>query len=436
MRRFLTHQRAVMLGICLVFVAALAVEHEAHSTGDEPAAPVRAQASLTAADVDRIAARVERLRGLRFKRPVKPLFVNRDRATALVEQANRRDYAQRQRRIDEQELKLIGLLDAGESMEDVDRVIEGEQILGFYDPKTRRLVVIRDPSASKALLEMTLSHELTHALEDQHFGLQSPAHPNDDGAIAYSALAEGSATEVMTNYAERYLDPRELLTAALGASGSTKLPAYVEDALLFPYEQGQSFVQTFRGERTAGGRGSWGAFDSVMAGKRAESTEQVLHPRRFALGDRPRPVTMPNVATAAAGWKRLNSASVGEFDLSELFKIAGGRPAPAAAEGWGGGRFDLWRRGGDLDCEGACVDDSVGVLRIVWDTPGDRAEAESSLRKAIEGKTQGKKLPKAADAELWSSRGGAIGMRSAGKTTTIVFAPDTKLAVRVLSKEG
>ena len=44
---------------------------------------------------------------------------------------------------------------------------------GFYDDRSKRLVVIREPGATRPLLEITLAHELVHALEDQRFGLDS-----------------------------------------------------------------------------------------------------------------------------------------------------------------------------------------------------------------------------------------------------------------------
>src|SRR5262249_35725084 len=152
------------------------------------------------------------------------LFVTRQRAVEMVEQANRRDYPQSQQTLDEQQLKLLGLISNKDSLAASESVIEGEQILGFYDPKTKRLVVIKDANATRSLLEITLSHELTHALEDQVFGLDSDSDPNDDRAIAHSSMAEGSATKVMTLYAERYVNPGQLLALLAAADEDTHLP--------------------------------------------------------------------------------------------------------------------------------------------------------------------------------------------------------------------
>ena len=68
-------------------------------------------------------------------------------------------------------------------------------------------------------------------------------------------------------------------------------------------------------------------------------------PRKFAAGEeRPACRCPPWDRAARAGWRRLRSASVGEFDVQMLLALnARARPARAAA-GWGGGRFELWRR--------------------------------------------------------------------------------------------
>ena len=46
------------------------------------------------------------------------------------------------------------------------------------------------------------------------------------------------------------------------------------------------------------------------------------------------------------GWRRLDADTVGEFDLLQLLTLASAdATAREAAAGWGGGRFELWRRG-------------------------------------------------------------------------------------------
>jgi hypothetical protein len=393
------------------------------------AAPSTETAAFTARDVARIAHRVERIRGLRFERAVRPLFLGRDEAVEYVRRESRSEYPEAERRTDEEGLKLLGLLDRrtdlGEALERVDE----EQLLGFYDDRAKRLVVIRDPGVTRPLLEVTLAHELVHALEDQRFGLHAREGVPDDSALAEAALAEGTATAAMVDYADRYLSLGETLQLAqLPESG--KLPPYLEKLLLFPYLEGERFVATFRGEG-----GEWKAVDSIYRFRRPRSSEQILHPRRYAVGERPgtvRPFAAGEVL--GAGWRRLRAASLGEYDLRLLIDLGRGTRPAAGAEGWAAGRYELWRKGalGD-DCAAPCVARDAALLRVRWDSERDRVEAERQLALVWEKRLGGRGPAARADVGAWTSRGGSIVMRGRGLETTVVFAPGAPLAARLLT---
>jgi hypothetical protein len=243
------------------------------SDGAAPARP--ADPTLTARDVARIARRVERIRKLSFVRPVSPQFVGRAQAVRMLRAGSEADYTPAEQRADEESLKLVGLLRPSDTLSTALDAVEGEQVLGFYDDRTKRLVVIRDPGAGRSTLELTLAHELVHALEDQRFGFHASDDLNDDATLAEKALAEGTATAVMSDYAQRYLSPGKLLAeVAASEAGDTKLPAYVEKVLLFPYLDGEQFVSFLRG------LGGWAAVNRVLRGRRPRSVEQILHPDR------------------------------------------------------------------------------------------------------------------------------------------------------------
>src|SRR5690606_14724323 len=100
-----------------------------------------------------------------------------------------------------------------------------ENIAGYYDPEQDRFFVI-EPDAPEAVEaaeeegmededeaellheddlkeEFVLAHELTHAIDDQHFGLDEIREErdlDDDQDLAFSALVEGSAMEGGTEY--------------------------------------------------------------------------------------------------------------------------------------------------------------------------------------------------------------------------------------------
>jgi hypothetical protein len=400
----------VLAALLVVAVAAV------RSLEDPESAPA---ARLEGQDVERIARRVERLRGLQFKKPVRPLFLDREEAVEVLRRAGRREYPEREQRIDEETAKLLGLMEPGESLEQVLDRVDQEQVLGFYDDRSKRLAVIRDAGVSRPLLELTLAHELVHALEDQRFGLDVGEGVRDDEAIAEASLAEGTATAVMADYAAAHLGLGEILSVADTAEDAG-LPEYIERQLLFPYIAGEEFVSVLRGAS-----GEWAAVDSVYRFRRPTTTEQVIHPRRFASGERGAQVGVPDLARP--GWRRLRRSRVGEFDVQMLLALNGARQAARAAAGWGGGRYELWRRGAG-PCDAPCVERDLAWLRLRWDTVADRAEGETALRQAFE-----KGLGARGGPRMWSSRGGVIALRGRDTETTVVLAPDVVSANRAIT---
>jgi hypothetical protein len=382
----------------------------------EPAPAAR----LTSKDVERIAHRVERLRGLRFTKPVRPLFIDRAEGVELLERAGRVEYPRRDQLIDEETAKLLGLLEPEDSLSQVLDRVDQEQVLGFYDDRSKRLVVIRDAGVSRPLLELTLAHELVHALEDQRFGLDVGEGVRDDEVLAEASLAEGTATALMTDYAAAHFGLADVLSVA-DVAQDAGLPQFIERQLLFPYLAGEEFVSVLRGES-----GDWEAVDSVYRFRRPRTSEQVIHPRKFAVGEGAAPVTVPDLRRE--GWNRLRRSSLGEFDIQMLLALNGARRPAEAAAGWGGGRFELWRRSSP-GCRTPCVRADLAWLRLRWDTAADQAVAEIALGEAFEKGLRAR----LEGAGTWTSRGGAIALGLRGRETTIVFAPDKRLAAEALA---
>jgi hypothetical protein len=379
-------------------------------------------------EVDPIMRRVERLRGLRFRHRLKVTFATPAEGLSLFRSAGEKDYSRRDRLIDEEELKLLGLLAPSVNLERVLRSIEEDEILGFYDPRSKRLVVMRGQSDSRALQEVTLAHELTHALEDQRFGLEHAEGFSDDRGAATEALFEGTATALMTEYADRYLDLGDIASIIDDVAGTdVKLPPFVERQLLFPYERGDAFVETFRE------RGNWRAVDQVLRLRHPRSTEQVLHPEKYAVDERPEKVDVSDLTRRLGSqWRRVDSATVGESDLDSFFELVGRVKRDDAAAGWGGGTFELWRRVAPAGCNAPCVQADAAALRIAWDAERDRTEGERALRHVIERGLKGKQAAPQRR-QVWSSRGGAIGMRGGALRTAIVFAPSSALVATMLA---
>ena len=149
-----------------------------------------------------VADRVEALRGLEFGDVPEPEVISAERLGRIEDREIRRsggDAPVGRRRgggADPRPPRPDEQLEAAQGASD-------ELAAAAYDTETKRLYVIDDAvGASPALVEFVLAHELTHALEDQAFGLPDLTKVDDDDrALAGLALTEGSATSMMVRYA-------------------------------------------------------------------------------------------------------------------------------------------------------------------------------------------------------------------------------------------
>jgi hypothetical protein len=339
--------------------------------------------------VTTLAHRVEALRDLRFRTLPVPVRVSGEVARREGLEDLDRSYPASRRHADEAILRRLGLIDTGVDLRAVSASLFGEGgVAGYYDPRSKRLrIVTGAATGSRVLQEVTLAHELTHALEDQRFGLSPDEGASDDRALARLALIEGSATLVMERYLLRYFSTEEALAGVLGSAFSTgpDLPPFLQAQLLFPYTGGMAFVQDL--VTRAGGR--WTLVDLADRVRPPDSTEQVLHPDKYLRVEEPVPVGL-NVRLGA-GWRRAASGVWGEWATSRLV-------GEKAAAGWGGDRYELWQGpGGD-----------VLAMRWRWDTRRDAREFLAAVRDRLR----------------------PTRVAASGDAVTLVWAPSAALAAK------
>ena len=352
------------LVIIVVLVAALlALDALLGGGGGGGAAAVRT------APVAAIAHRVEAVRHLRFRTVPRALAVTPAQARRDGLAEFDRSYPARRRAADEEVLTLLGLAPHGLSLRAVYGSLFGEGVAGYYDSRTKRLrTVTGSATNTRVTAETVLAHELTHALEDQRYGNLDAADGghtgDDDAALARLALAEGTATEVMDRYMRRYFSPSEILGGSLGAafggSGTGGMPPFLAIQTVFPYVGGQRFVADLL--RRAGDR--WDIVDTAERLRPPASTEQVMHPWRYLHADMPLPVRIG--VRLGAAWSRAASGTWGELQTRELLATSGGGGQDAAAAGWGGDRWELWRSRPLGECRAPCRDADVLVMRWRW----------------------------------------------------------------------
>jgi hypothetical protein len=319
-----------------------------------------------------IERRVEDIRERGFRTPLRPIVVSGAQARQAGLADLDRVEPRSEQSADQQLLRMLGLIPAGANLRAIQASIFEDQVAGYYDPHTRRLALVRDATgSSEAIAEITLAHELTHALDDQVFGLHDVSGATSDRALAYTALVEGDATLAMSQYAHRYISGAGLLGAALSSSSGSStasLPPYIESSLEFPYLNGESFVSALYDVAKG-----WKLVDFAFEHRPPISTEQVIHPLKYEADEKPLDVPL-NTAPLLPGFQRTMNTTLGEFVTEQLLQRRGlaRDVAERAAAGWGGDAVELWQSGRQ----------NVLVAAWRWDTPQDAAEFESALRSA------------------------------------------------------
>jgi hypothetical protein len=294
---------------------------------------------------------VEEARGLKFLEEVKPTVLLEPEFQEELEKraADPTDAART-----EALLTVVGLLPAGTEVTELQT--DSDREFGFYDPATKELVTRNDltPFARKVLV-----HELTHALDDQHFGIDRDIG-GDQAAAAFGALVEGSAIRVERLFVASLPGEEQDDIAAREEQigGATGPPSAAEQILGFPYLFGPSFVQAL----VDGGPDRLNrAFSAPPT-----SSEQVLDPARYLSGDAPQIVARPPTEGAVT--------DEGEFGPLLLRLMLESRLDPAvakeAAAGWDGDRYATWRSPDGRTCVRA---------RFVMDTAEDSRQLQAAL---------------------------------------------------------
>ena len=261
------------------------------------------------------------------------------------------------------ELKALHLIDRSVDLKTATDSLLGAGVAGFYDPKSKSLVV--RGVAATPFVRQVLVHELTHALQDQYFGIDRPAlaKANDEQAAAFQAVVEGDAVRVENEYhaaltaIERSQADQE--EQAQGAGIPSDTPRVLLESISFPYVAGPRFVGALA---TSGGNA---AVDRAFIHPPV-SSKQILDVNTYLAGIAPRLVPVPG-----AGGVAFDHGVNGEFGLILLFEKAGLAAAQArgAADLWGGDEYVAWNQG-----SGACV-----RMAVLADTTGDQGDLDTAL---------------------------------------------------------
>jgi hypothetical protein len=316
------------------------------------AAPAKPSTSKTnaefAAASDEVLQQMSDITGLKLKTPLKKTLRSREEIRAYVIREMNEDKDAKERYASTRSAEAFGLLPKGFDFDTFMIDLLTEQIAGLYDPRAHEFYVADwIPLADQ---RMVMAHELTHALEDQHFGIEEwvkAARPNDDGELAREAVLEGSAMAAMVDYllgeSGRSLkdlpdiDPSMLVGDMSGTPALKKAPPFLKDALVFPYIAGLSFSAEML-------KGSGWAGLPLVFNKPPISTQQIMHPGLYRSGKKPSEVALPDVGKLLGGeWTLLEENAMGEFGWKEVLKqFLDEDRASKLAAAWDGDRYAVF----------------------------------------------------------------------------------------------
>jgi hypothetical protein len=306
-----------------------------------------AAAEFTAA-ADAVLAQMSQITGLKLRTPVKKTLRSREEIRAYVINEMNEDKNPAERYASARSAEAFGLLPKGFDIDSFMVDLLTEQIAGLYDPKAHEFYIADwIPLADQ---KMVMAHELTHALEDQHFQIETwskAARPNDDGELAREAVLEGSAMAAMIDYLLSEtgrsladlpdIDP-SMLVGDMGATPALKkAPPFLKDALVFPYFAGLTFSADLLKSN------GWKGLPAVFS-KPPISTQQIMHPALYHAGKTPSTENLPDVGKLLGpDWTKLEENVMGEFGWKEVLKqFLGEDRAKALAAAWDGDRYVVY----------------------------------------------------------------------------------------------
>ncbi len=263
----------------------------------------------------------------------------------------------------EASMKKLGFLPRDFNLREFLVKSNGQSIAGYYDEETKTISLLNWVSPDQQ--GPILAHELTHALQDQNYGLTkwmkaatkpsdgaSRNNDTDDGAIARKAVIEGQAMVVYVDYmlaavGRNLADTPGLLyqmeepavKAVIDSQLMHDAPMIMREMGTFSYSEGL----IFEGELLHKG-GKKMAFSGVFAHPPRNSHE-VLQPEAYINGVKVPPVRIPDMRQVLTNqYEVYDSGGIGELDVRALLKQYGERKIAAElSSAWQGGAYVTYR---------------------------------------------------------------------------------------------
>ena len=290
----------------------------------------------------------EQHRGLTFDHPVYVDFLTADQYSART-RANSgtlTDEDKKQLQNEEGELRAFGLISSDVDLEKSFNDLADNGTLAFYDPKAKR-VSVRGTDLT-VNVRVTLAHELTHALQDQHFGIgddRVSGLKTSQAKEAFRTLVEGDAVRIEDEYVNALSnDERDQYEKEYGRDYSTSqqqlhdVPTALQALQQAPYGIGENLLKVIAAD------GGNGAVDDMFSNP-PTTDAQLLDPRAYKAHRAAIAVDEPALPAGIS-----DKTDDGDFGALSWYLFLAQRIDPLQAldvvDGWGGDAYIAYEQAG------------------------------------------------------------------------------------------
>ena len=266
----------------------------------------------------RMMARVERIRGHEFTEDVQVRVISREEYRNRSSGGSSGGEASEYERWNDQVWEALFVTGESQSSGEAIGETRSSAVAGFYSPSDDEIKIITGTPESPTINNVTLVHELVHALQDQKYDLTKAKYGGEtqDEQLAADGLVEGDAKYVERRYVQRCGESWECVgTPSSGGSGgggggTPNLGIFL--TIFQPYSDGPVYVHDLIE------REGWAAIDDSFETP-PTSTEQIIHRTDEA------PVPVDYRDRARNGWETFpeqgvdGSDTVGEASMYVMF---------------------------------------------------------------------------------------------------------------------
>lgn len=338
--------------------------------------------------------------GLPIKHQVKRRLTSRNEVEAYLQKNMSEDKDAQRLSRSQLVLKKFGLLPRDFDLQTFLVALLKEQVAGYYDPRTKTVNLLDWVGIEQQ--KPVMAHELTHALQDQSFGLEkwmkvgdvdldtkkditSEDIDRDESTTARQAVIEGQAMVTLLNY---MLEPtgqtvknspevvetlkQGMLTGTPDSVQFHNAPIFLKEALTFPYRYGLDFETALL---IKGGKDK--AFYLTLINP-PHNTRQIMEPQTYLAGEKIPPMPLPDFRKDLANYDRFDIGAMGEFDVAVLIdEYAGEDASHRLYPEWRGGYYYAARPKGDPASP-------LGLLYVSrWSSPQKASEFAAIYAKSL-----------------------------------------------------